>query len=122
MNNPKVLILGASDNPERYSHRAMVLFQHHGYPIALVGNKNKEVEGLPIHQSFPLGFSPEIITLYVGPANQKQWYNSILNSGARKVIFNPGTENKEFQRLLDDQRIEWEEACTLVLLNTNQFS
>jgi predicted CoA-binding protein len=122
MNNPKVLILGASDNPERYSYRAMSLFQHHGYPVALVGNKNKEVQGLPIHQAFPPEFSPEVITLYVGPANQRHWYDAILNSGARKVIFNPGTESKELQALLDQHQIAWEEACTLVLLNTNQFS
>lgn len=122
MNKPNVLILGASDNPERYSYKAMKLLLEKDYPVALVGNKNKVVDNHPIHSAFPTLFVPDIITLYLGPANQVAWYDVIIQSGVKKVIFNPGTENRALQDLLDERLIAWEEACTLVLLNTNQFS
>jgi hypothetical protein len=37
------------------------------------------------------------------------------------VVFNPGTENTEFESLLKENGIEAEEACTLVLLGTGQY-
>jgi hypothetical protein len=37
------------------------------------------------------------------------------------VIFNPGTENLEFENLLKENGIETEIACTLVLLSINQY-
>ncbi|MEN8835195.1 MAG: CoA-binding protein, partial [Polaribacter sp.] len=39
----------------------------------------------------------------------------------KRVIFNPGTENLEFIKLLNKNNIESEIACTLVLLSTNQY-
>ena len=56
------------------------------------------------------------VTLYVGPANQPQYYDYILRINPQRVIFNPGTENTEFMTILQDKGIETEEACTLVLL------
>ena len=38
-----------------------------------------------------------------------------------RVLFNPGTENPEFYKLLDQASIRYEIACTLVLLSTNQY-
>jgi predicted CoA-binding protein len=121
MNMPRVLILGASDSPERYSYKAMQLLIAKNFPVLLVGLKRKEVHGLRIDQVFPKLNPEDVITLYVGAQNQRPWYEMILNSGAAKVIFNPGTENTELQQLLDQKGMKWEEACTLVLLNTNQF-
>jgi predicted CoA-binding protein len=37
------------------------------------------------------------------------------------VIFNPGTENEEFQKILEKNGIKNETACTLVLLSTKQY-
>jgi hypothetical protein len=38
-----------------------------------------------------------------------------------RVIFNPGTENAELYQALSAAGIPFEEACTLVLLNSGQF-
>jgi hypothetical protein len=37
------------------------------------------------------------------------------------VIFNPGTESAAVQERLTQAGIEWFEACTLVMLKTDQF-
>ena len=39
----------------------------------------------------------------------------ILNLNPKRVIFNPGTENPAFFKLLERQNIAYEIACTLVL-------
>ena len=38
-----------------------------------------------------------------------------------RIIFNPGTENPKLYAEINKLNIEVEEACTLVLLHTNQF-
>jgi hypothetical protein len=37
------------------------------------------------------------------------------------VIFNPGTENQEFEKTLEQHGIVAEEACTLVLLSIGEY-
>jgi hypothetical protein len=61
------------------------------------------------------------ITLYLNPFNQKGYYDAIIGLRPRRVIFNPGTENPEFQNLLESKGIEAQVACTLVLLATGQY-
>ena len=39
----------------------------------------------------------------------------------KRVLFNPGTENHRFNKLLDEKNIYWENACSLALLSTNQY-
>jgi predicted CoA-binding protein len=63
----------------------------------------------------------DTVTLYVGPQNQPVYYDYIVSLHPKRVIFNPGTENPELQRLLDKNNIGYEEACTLVLLGTGQY-
>ncbi|MGB5274760.1 MAG: CoA-binding protein, partial [Flavobacteriaceae bacterium] len=48
-------------------------------------------------------------------------YQDILKLNPKRVIFNPGTENPELYRLLEEQGIMAIEACTLVLLATDQY-
>jgi hypothetical protein len=60
--------------------------------------------------------------MYINPSKQNELYDYIISLKPRRVIFNPGTENREFQQLLAKEGIEFEEACTLVLLRTNQFN
>jgi len=39
----------------------------------------------------------------------------------RRIIFNPGTENPELEKLAWERGITTESACTLVLLATGQY-
>lgn len=116
------LIIGASENPERYSYRAANLLKKHGHNVFPFGNKVGKVADEPIvvTQDLPKD-NIDTITMYIGPNHQPSWYNFILNVKPKRVIFNPGTENPELEEMLKKAAIPFEDACTLVLLNTGQY-
>jgi uncharacterized protein len=119
----KTVIIGATPNTSRYAYIAASMLQDYGHPFVAVGIKSGEVLGQPI---LDLRQRPEIkdvdtITLYIGAAHQPEWYDYLISLKPRRIIFNPGTENPEFERMLQAQDIEAEEACTLVLLRTGQY-
>ncbi len=119
----KTLIVGATTNPERYAYLAAHRLTEHGHPIVPMGIKKGEVAGQPI---MDLRKKPKIegidtITLYIGPRHQGEWMDYLISLKPRRIIFNPGTENEEFEQKAREAGIEVEEACTLVLLSTGQF-
>ncbi len=93
----------------------------HQHEVVPVSNKKEVVFGLPIKSVHTIETGVDTITLYVGPQNQSIYQEYILNSKPRRVIFNPGTENPEFEEILENKGIIVEEACTLVLLSTGQY-
>ena len=117
----KTLIVGASTNPERYSYKAANSLLAHGHEIELVGQKEGEIQGHDIKTNYPELEGVDTVTMYVGPKNQPNLYDYILRQNPRRIIFNPGSENREFEQLAMEKGIEVEEACTLVLLATGQY-
>ena len=120
MNKPTVVI-GASDNPERYAHKAALSLQKHGYVVYAVGLRKGTINGIEIHSDRPAFENIDTVTLYVGTANQPFWYDYILSLKPKRIIFNPGTENSEFESLAQKQGIETIEACTLVMLSIGTY-
>jgi len=117
----KTLVLGASPNPNRYSHMATETLHRHQIPVVPVGIRKGAID----HQDIILG-KPDVtgidtITLYVGPSRQPEYYDYLIGLNPRRIIFNPGTENPELIHLAEKAGIETEIACTLVLLNTGQY-
>ncbi len=117
----KTLIIGATTNVERYAYKAAQMLTSHGHKIVPVGIRAGEVFGIDIINTKDIQPDIDTITLYVSPANQKEWYEYIVKTRPRRVIFNPGTENIELKTLAEKEGIATEEACTLVLLSTNQY-
>lgn len=117
----KTLILGASTNPDRYSNLAANRLVANGHPIVNVGLKSGEVAGSPIEKPELIHTDLDTITLYLSPQNQVAYYDYILKSKPKRIIFNPGTENPELESLAEAKGIETTEACTLVLLSTGQY-
>jgi uncharacterized protein len=117
----KTLIVGASINPERYAYKAANSLLAHGHEIELIGQKEGEIKGHGIHTDNPNFEGIDTVTMYVGPKNQPTLYDYILKQNPRRIIFNPGAENPEFEQMAKDKGVEVEEACTLVLLATGQF-
>lgn len=117
----KTLILGASTNPSRYAHLAAHRLVEKGHPIVNVGIKSGEVAGVPIEKPELIHTDLDTITLYLSPQNQVGYYDYILKSNPKRIIFNPGTENPELESLAEAGGIETTEACTLVLLSTGQY-
>lgn len=117
----KTLVLGASTNPGRYSNMAinrLVTYQH---PVEAVGLRKGTVAGVDIATEKEPFEDIDTVTLYLNPKRQEEYYDYILSLQPKRVIFNPGTENPAFYKLLRENNIETEVACTLVLLGTNQY-
>jgi predicted CoA-binding protein len=117
------LVLGASENPDRYSNIAIRMLREYQFDTIAIGNKVGNVLDVPIITLHNVDTTPSVhtITLYLNPKNQEKYYSFILNLKPKRVIFNPGTENEEFMTELEENKIEVLEACTLVLLRTQQY-
>ncbi len=114
------LVVGASTNPDRYANKAARALLEKGHEIMLYGLNTGEIAGQKIYIEFPF-CDCHTVTMYVGPRNQHDMYNYIIKLKPKRVIFNPGTENPEFYKLLEKNNIEYLEACTLVLLSLNSY-
>jgi uncharacterized protein len=118
-----VAILGASNKPERYSYKALRLLREKGHTPYPVHPALAEVDGLPVFRTLAAVPEPlDTVTVYLSARNQQQIAEELLNSSARRVIFNPGAENPKLEEELRRRGKEVIEACTLVLLNTGQFA
>ena len=119
----KVAILGASDNPERYAHIAFKMLQQYGHTPVPVNPTLAEVENIKVVPDLKSlkGQGIDTVTLYVNPKRLEPYVEQILELKPRRVIFNPGTESAEIEKKFKEAGIEALEACTLVLLRTNQF-
>lgn len=117
------LVIGASENPDRYSNKAVKLLVNYNHLVLAVGQKSVEIENIKIEKEISPNWKGLIdtVTLYINPARQKDLYKDIINLNPRRVIFNPGTENDEFEMELKSNNIAVEEACTLVLLKIGQY-
>ena len=117
----KTVVIGASDNPERYAYKATLALQKHNHEVIPVGLRNGKINGIEINRGFPKVSDVNTVSLYVGTINQPFWYDYILSLKPERVIFNPGTENPGFEKQLKENNIKAEEACTLVLLSTGNY-
>ena len=119
--NKKTVVLGASPNPNRYSYLAVNRLTAHKHPVVAIGKRPGNINGLEIITDHPHIENVDTITLYLNAQNQKQYYDYILSLHPKRIIFNPGAENDELSNLAVKNNIQPTEACTLVLLSTNQY-
>ena len=121
MKKDRTLVLGASENPERYSFKAIRSLLHHGQKVAAIGAKKGSVNGVEFSKDRPAFDDIDTVTLYLSKKNQVDYYDYILSLKPRRIIYNPGAENLELEVLARKNGIENLEACTLVLLGTGQY-
>ncbi|PCJ27683.1 MAG: CoA-binding protein [Flavobacteriales bacterium] len=118
----RTLILGASPNPERYSYKATLRLSENGHQVFPVGLREGTIGKHSILTNTPAIENINTVTLYVGSKNQPEYYDYILNQiHPDRIIFNPGTENEELEKLAQEQEIDTEIACTLVLLSIGNY-
>jgi len=116
-----VLVLGASPKSDRYSYKAVELLRKHGHDVIAIGLNPGMIGDTSIQSEIPTDIPYDTVTVYLSAQNQKDFYYLIPRLKPRRVIFNPGAENPEWEQDLHRLGIETEQACTLVLLNTGQF-
>jgi predicted CoA-binding protein len=117
----KTVLLGASDNPSRYSYLATEKLKRYGHPVVAIGRQEGKVGDTPIITEHPAEKDVDTVTLYLNPQLQKQYYDYIISLHPKRIIFNPGTENDELAAIAKENGIIPMEACTLVLLGTGQY-
>ncbi len=117
----KTLVLGASLNPSRYSNLAIERLVRTNQPTVAVGLREGVVNGVTINNEMVDFEGIDTITLYLNAKRQEEYYEYILDLQPNRVIFNPGTENPELYDLLRKNKIAFQNACTLVMLSTNQY-
>jgi hypothetical protein len=117
----KTLVLGASLKEERYSNIAIYRLRKFNTETVAIGMREGLVDDVKIHKELIPFKGIDTVTLYLNAQRQPQYYDYIISLKPERVIFNPGTENPEFYKLLKENKIKSEVACTLVLLGTNQY-
>jgi len=121
MKKKHTVVVGASPNPMRYSNRAVEMLKSADHPVEAVGLREGQISGVQITKELKPFENVDTVSLYVGPRNQDYWKDYIKSLTPKRVIFNPGTENDDFQEELTKEGIEVEEACTLVLLQMGSY-
>ncbi len=116
------LVIGASENPERYSFKAITQLRFHDIETLAFGLKTGKVADVDFDNEWNSSWKVETVTLYIGIEKQKDFYSKIIELQPKRVIFNPGTENELFYALLKENNIQVEIACTLVLLSLGNYS
>lgn len=115
------MVIGASQNPGRYSNMAVRKLAAHQHPVVAIGRRPGNIGQIEIQKGHPDQQDIDTVTLYLNPSNQKEYYDYILSLNPNRIIFNPGTENDELYHLAKTKGIKTMEACTLVMLSTGQY-
>ncbi|MEM8765386.1 MAG: CoA-binding protein [Bacteroidota bacterium] len=115
------LVFGASLNPSRYSNLTIRRLVENGFATKAFGVRSGTVFGVEVKDKLSDIQDVHTITLYLNPKRQQEYYQSIIDLAPKRVIFNPGTENLEFEQKLKEAGITVEVACTLVMLATGQY-
>lgn len=120
-----VFILGASDKPDRYSYKAWKMLNEYGHKTVLISPRVKSIEGESVYPDLKSAHSahgsPDSLTMYVGSQLSTKLQDEIIFINPKRVIFNPGSENDELASTLKSKGSKVLEACTLVMLRTEQF-
>lgn len=115
------MVIGASENPERYSNKAIRRLTEYKHEVIAIGLRTGSTGGVKITTGKPVVENIDTVTLYLNPRRQREYYDYILQLQPKRIIFNPGAENAELERAASEKGIETIEACTLVMLSTNTF-
>jgi len=117
----KTLVIGGSPNPARYSNKAIRKLLAYGHHVVSLGLKESKVDTVDVVTGRPDFENLHTVTMYIGPSRQPDYYDYILGLNPKRIIFNPGTENSEFETLAQEKGINVVQHCTLVMLNEGLF-
>ena len=117
-----VAVLGASARPERYSNQAVARLTALKHTVFPVNPSLSEIHGIKVYYSLlQIPESLDTVTVYLAPEKSSPLESELLEVKPRRVIFNPGAENPSLMTVLQAAGIHCLEACTLILLATDQF-
>lgn len=121
-NKQNVLIVGASEKPDRYANKAMKALLEKGHEVVLLNPRLSIIDGRQVYQT-PAAVKETIdtITVYVGPDKIAGLADELIKLKPQRIIFNPGSESEIAISQFSDNGIKVIRGCTLVMLATGQF-
>ena len=117
----KTLVIGASENPARYSYKAISNLLEKGHEVVAIGRKVGKVGTVEILTGLPELEDIDTVTLYINPTIQKEYESYIISLKPKRIIFNPGTEHPSFIQRAHKEGVLTEIACTLVMLSIDDY-
>lgn len=117
----KTLVLGGSENTKRYSYLAINQLRKNNIETVSIGRRKGKVADVALETEKLPFENIHTVTLYIGAKHQNEYYDYIIGLKPKRIIFNPGTENEEFENLARENGISALRACTLVMLSTKQY-
>lgn len=117
----KTIVLGASINSTRFSNKAIKSLVRHGHEVVAIGAKEGMIGDIEINKTLADTSDIHTISVYLNKDNQEVYKDYIINSGVKRVIFNPGAENDELAGLISENGIEVVNNCTIIMLNNSSF-
>ena len=113
---PTVAIVGASDDPTRFSNRSLRAHLACGYRVFPVHPRGGEVEGLRVHAS--VAEAPvdrfDRVSMYVRPKIGLTLLEEIAKKGCAELWLNPGAESEVIVRRAEELGSNPIVACSLV--------
>jgi predicted CoA-binding protein len=117
----RTVVLGASPNPSRFSHKAVKSLMRHDHEVVPVGRRKGSIAGKEILVGEPPIDNVHTVSLYIAPGGQAAYYDYIISLMPDRVIFNPGTRNAAFRARLEKEGIQTIENCMLLMLSGGEF-
>ncbi|MBA7542761.1 hypothetical protein ES705_35085 [subsurface metagenome] len=118
----KVVVIGASLHPLRYSYQAVKNLLERGYDVVPVGIRNGQIGNAVINTERAPIEDVDIILLYISKEKQIEYYDYILQLKPGVLLFNPGTENPELDKICSEHGIEVIYDCALILIESDELN
>jgi uncharacterized protein len=113
---PTVAVIGASDDPEKFSNKSQRAHAAIGYEVYPVSPKGGVIEGRQVYKSideFPVG-PLDRVTMYVRPEVGITLLDAIAKKGCNELWLNPGTDSPELITKAQELGLLPIVACSLV--------
>ena len=117
----QTLVIGASPNPVRFSHKMVKSLIRHDFSVIPLGIRKGEIAGIDILTERTEIEDIHTISLYIGASRQADYYEYILKLKPERIIFNPGTYNAELIEIAEKNDIECVVDCALIMLSNGNY-
>ena len=119
MNQKKTLVIGASENPARYSNLAIQRLNAHQHPVVAIGLRKGMVGKTAIETEKKPMEDVDTVTLYLNPTRQKEYYDYMLSYSPYDNVEAKAYPNLLVTTGLQDSQVQyWEPAKWVAKLRT----